>query len=75
MIATMLETKPVLTALDRCDADCPAAARVQCFDIDDNRLDFCGHHFEKHEASLIGWAVVINDERRFDGQSSTNQVQ
>lgn len=67
MIA-MLEESPILTALDRCDADCPAAAKIQVFNIDDKELHFCGHHFDKFEATLISWAVVINDERRFENQ-------
>lgn len=62
----MLEQTKTLTALDRCDADCPAAAQVRVMDIQDKELLFCGHHFDQHEASLISWAVVIQDERQID---------
>lgn len=57
------ESVKVLTALDRCDADCPAGAAVQIHNDKGHELLFCGHHYNKHAKVLESWAYTINDER------------
>lgn len=60
-------TNIVLTAADRCDAECPAAAlhRVEYkpAGLDHHtpaQLDFCGHHFRQSWPSLeaTSWVVI-----------------
>lgn len=48
-----------LTAADRCDAECPAAALYRVAK-GTALLDFCGHHWGRNSKSmtLAGWAVV-----------------
>lgn len=57
-----LTTAPTLTALDRCDAGCGAAAKVLVKGVEGELL-FCGHHYAKHENKLSSWAYDIVDER------------
>jgi hypothetical protein len=50
----------VLTAADRCDAACSAAAVYRMRQGKTNRdLLFCGHHWRKHAPAMIdeGWKV------------------
>ena len=44
----------------RCDAACPAEARVQVIRSPDQQLAFCQHHFREHMVALItgGWQQV-----------------
>ena len=44
----------------RCDAACPAEARVQVIRSPDQQLSFCQHHFREHMLALItrGWQQV-----------------
>lgn len=49
-----------LTAKDRCDASCPAGAKVK-LDFDGMELLLCGHHYNKSEDTLKNRVVV--DER------------
>lgn len=48
-----------LTAADRCDAACSAAAlyRVR-HDVGGNELDFCHHHYHKLSPRMVAWKVV-----------------
>jgi hypothetical protein len=69
---TMTEEKPTtatLTTLDRCDADCPAAARV-VVEIQGSELMFCGHHYAKHETAFAILGAVVKDERHIDIKDS-----
>lgn len=56
MAATL--TSPELTRADRCDR-CGAAARVRAKLPSGAVLLFCQHHANKHEASLIEQAAVL----------------
>lgn len=54
-------TNIVLTALDRCDTDCSAAAVYRVTSgATATELDFCGHHWRKHfpAMALKGWTVT-----------------
>ncbi len=51
-----------LTALDRCDQGCGAAAKVLVKGLEGELL-FCGHHYHKHESALSSWAFETVDER------------
>lgn len=51
----------VLTGLDRCDV-CGAQAYVRVTGVTGS-LDFCGHHYTKHEQKLSAFAFDIIDER------------
>lgn len=52
----------VLTAADRCDAGCGAAA-VYRVSAGLNPLDYCGHHWRKFKPSMTGWTVIgVNAE-------------
>ena len=62
-------TEVTLTALDRCDADCPAAARVEVT-INGSQLLFCGHHYAQYEIDLTVLTSEILDERHFDIKES-----
>lgn len=44
----------------RCDAACPAEARVEVIRSPDQQLSFCQHHFREHMLALIadGWQEV-----------------
>lgn len=52
-MSTVLDAPPAtFTAHDRCDS-CGAAAATRVTFIDSGfDLQFCGHHFNKHEAEL-----------------------
>lgn len=69
MIATMLdmeepqEIPKFMDATDRCDQGCGARAFVMIETDSGANLIFCGHHFNKFEASLIPIAHRIFDER------------
>lgn len=58
----------VLSASDRCDADCSAQAYVKATGVS-GELFFCGHHYEKIVNNAIGYdkmmkfAYEILDER------------
>jgi hypothetical protein len=53
----------ILTKLDRCDhGNCPAQAFV-LIKFETGSLYFCGHHFNKVEASIYEKALDIIDER------------
>lgn len=56
--------KRILTASDRCDADCTAAALVKVTGMSGD-LYFCGHHYHKYENSenMKNFAYQIVDER------------
>ena len=57
------EKSTFLTKMDRCDSkDCPAQAFVLVKFITGELL-FCGHHYNKYEASLIKDSYEIIDER------------
>lgn len=62
MNTEIVTTPPTLTALDRCDAGCGAAAKVLVKGIEGELL-FCGHHYAKHETALDSWAYDVHDER------------
>lgn len=52
----------VLTAADRCDTGCGAAA-VYRVSAGLNPLDYCGHHWRKFKPSMTGWKVIgVNAE-------------
>jgi hypothetical protein len=60
---TTESTSVTLTKLDRCDSgNCPAQAFVLVKFITGELL-FCGHHFNKFEASLIKHAYEVIDTR------------
>jgi hypothetical protein len=50
-----------LTLSDRCDR-CGAQAFVRVY-IGESDLLFCGHHYNRYEANLIGCSTGIQDER------------
>lgn len=52
----------VLNATDRCDQGCGAAAKVRVVGLQ-GHLDFCGHHYAKHETALTEWGFDMIDER------------
>lgn len=58
----------VLTALDRCDADCSAQALVKAIGVNGELL-FCSHHYNKITNNAVGYdklskfAYQIIDER------------
>lgn len=54
--------RPSLTLADRCDR-CGAQAFASSHHGTHGSLLFCGHHFAKHEAGLIGAGFEIQDER------------
>lgn len=51
-------TFPLLTPRDRCDVDCPQQALVR-MQIGGKALDFCRHHYNKHEMALIEQGAEI----------------
>lgn len=51
----------VLTAKDRCDA-CSAQALVWVNMLAGD-LQFCGHHYAKHEEALKPFVIEVIDER------------
>ncbi len=53
---------PTLTALDRCDQGCGAAAKVICKGME-GELIFCGHHYTKFRERLSSWHYEVVDER------------
>ena len=53
---------PPLNALDRCDA-CGGRAYVRVLLTSGGELLFCGHHFRKHEPSLVAVVDFVQDER------------
>ncbi len=55
-------TTRILTARDRCDQGCGAAAKVLVKGLEGELL-FCGHHYNKHEEALASWAYETVDER------------
>jgi hypothetical protein len=50
-----------LTATDRCDY-CGAQAYVRVIGVTGS-LDFCGHHYNRHEDKLTSFAFETIDER------------
>jgi hypothetical protein len=54
----------VLSASDRCDQGCGAQARVEIITDSGFTLMFCGHHYNRFEASLIGISRNIFDTRK-----------
>lgn len=60
-----------LSPFDTCDAErgTVTQARVRVLRAADGRvlvLDFCKHHFEVHELSLIASGFEVIDDRRMD---------
>jgi hypothetical protein len=51
----------VLTAMDRCDY-CGAQAYVRVTGVTGS-LDFCGHHYNRHQDKLTSFAFETIDER------------
>jgi len=62
-----------LTALDRCDAKCPAAARV-ILTINDTEILLCGHHYAKSETTLASLGAQVNDQRHIDIKKHSTTV-
>lgn len=52
-----------LSISDRCDACGPAARSYVVAIVKSKRLDFCGHHFTKHEKEIRRVATRVLDER------------
>ena len=50
-----------LTAMDRCDY-CGAQAYVRVTGVTGS-LDFCGHHYNRHQDKLTSFAFETIDER------------
>jgi len=73
MEETTNEESAFLTKMDRCDAkDCPAQAFVLVKFITGELL-FCGHHYNKYEASLIKDSYEVIDERdRINAKSESS---
>lgn len=61
MTGTAIELS--LTARDRCDACGPAARSYVVAIVNSVRLDFCGHHFTKHESKIRAVATRVLDHR------------
>lgn len=55
-------TTRILTARDRCDQGCGAAAKVLVKGLEGELL-FCSHHYNKHAEALGSWAYETIDER------------
>lgn len=57
--APALGLPDVLTAVDRCDNDCSAAALYR-LQLREMTLEFCHHHYGKHfpEMRTWGWTVT-----------------
>jgi hypothetical protein len=55
------EKEWLLTGNDRCDS-CGAQAYVRVTGVT-GILDFCGHHYTRHQAKLESFAFEIIDER------------
>lgn len=55
-------TLPALTAADRCDFTCGAAAAVRVI-FSTGDLYACGHHYEADQLSLEATSVYVQDER------------
>lgn len=66
------EKQRELTLQDRCDR-CNAQAWVLVKGLSGS-LQFCGHHFTKHEESLYNWAYDIIDEREFINEKSQSSA-
>lgn len=72
---------PTLTAADRCDAACSAAAlyRVARFDVAGRpfrqALDFCRHHFFEHFPGMVdrGWKAIGANVDLFAELESTSR--
>lgn len=52
-----------LRIADRCDRCGPAARSYVVVIVGGRRLDFCGHHFTKHEREIRKVASRVLDER------------
>ncbi len=69
-----METKTkTLTAHDRCDQGCGAAAKVLVKGLQGELL-FCGHHYNKHADKLNAWAYDVIDERDLLPAKTTHTV-
>lgn len=66
------EKQRYLTLQDRCDR-CNAQAWVLVKGMS-GELNFCSHHFTKHEESLYNWAYDIIDEREFINEKSQSSA-
>lgn len=56
---------PKLKVADRCD-HCNAQAFVRTQNAKDHILDFCSHHYNSYQASLIGQGFqAVEDKRDF----------
>lgn len=66
-------TTNTLTALDRCDQGCGAAAKVLVKGLQGELL-FCGHHYHKNEEALSSWSYDIVDERSLVPAKTTHTV-
>lgn len=55
---------PKLEDRDRCDVKCPAQALVRYKYPDDGHLDFCGHHADIYEVSLLASGCLLMEDRR-----------
>jgi hypothetical protein len=73
-LAEVIEMKVGLSALVRCGdvtktspatSECGAQAYVEVEFRDGSRMEFCGHHYSRSEATLILQAVRIIDHRPF----------
>lgn len=62
VLASIPKDRPALRLVDRCDR-CGVQAFVAAHHATHSTLLFCGHHFAKHEAALIGSGFDIQDER------------
>lgn len=55
---------PALTIADRCDAACPAIARVAVrIAATGKRILLCKHHFERHEHKIRPICDAVLDQR------------
>jgi len=55
---------PKLLAADRCDVRCPAQAQVRYRYPGDGLLDFCAHHADTYEVSLLASGCILEEDRR-----------
>lgn len=55
---------PMLTPHDRCDAGDIQEARVRVKMPDGGTLQFCKHHFEKHEIGLMAAGALVEQDDR-----------
>lgn len=61
MVLAEQKAKSIFTAHDRCDR-CGAQAFVRV-KMMAGELDFCGHHYTKHEKKLVEESYEVIDER------------